>query len=107
MAACALSSLKSSLSSWSRKRSLYVSRAVSVTSRRYGSLEEAAMYLGKTKKAMQKLVERRQIPFRRASKRLIFDFYELDQWVASLPGTTLQEAMDRCIGAAEGCAPSW
>jgi hypothetical protein len=84
-----------------------VSRSTNAPNRRYGSLEEAAIYLGKTKKAVQKLVERRQIPCRRASKRLIFDFYELDQWVASLPGTTLQEAMDRCTGAAEGCAPSW
>jgi excisionase family DNA binding protein len=67
-------------------------------------LEEAATYLGKTKKAVQKLVERRQIPFRRAHRRLIFDFYELDQWVASLPGTTLQEAMGRCVGATEGGA---
>jgi hypothetical protein len=81
-----------------------VNKSGSSTSRRYGSLEEAAIYLGKTKKAMQKLVERRQIPFKRASKRLIFDFYELDQWIATMPGTTLQEAMDRCTGAAEGSA---
>jgi excisionase family DNA binding protein len=81
-----------------------VSRSGSETSRRYGSLEEAATYLGKTKKAVQKLVERRQIPFRRAQRRLIFDFYELDQWVASLPGATLQEAMGRWTGAAEGSA---
>jgi excisionase family DNA binding protein len=72
--------------------------------RRYGSLEEAAMYLGKTKKAMQKLVERRHIPFRRVNKRLIFDFFQLDQWLASLPGITLEEALDRCTGAAEGSA---
>jgi hypothetical protein len=81
-----------------------VSKGGSSTSRRYGSLEEAAIYLGKTKKAMQKLVERRQIPCRRVSKRLIFDFCELDKWVASLPGTTLQEAMDRSTRAAEGSA---
>jgi excisionase family DNA binding protein len=78
-----------------------VSRSCSSMSRRYGSLEEAAIYLGRTKKAVQKLVERRQIPFRRAHRRLIFDFYELDQWVASLPGATLQEAMGRFTGAVE------
>jgi excisionase family DNA binding protein len=81
-----------------------VSRAVSATSRRYGSLEEAAIYLGKTRKAMQKLVERRHIPFRRVKKRLIFDFFQLDQWLASLPGITLEAALDRCTGAAEGKA---
>jgi hypothetical protein len=59
------------------------------------------MYLGKTKKAMQKLVERRQIPFRRVQKRLIFDFIELDQWFASLSGTPLREALDRCSGATQ------
>lgn len=79
-----------------------MSRSTNPSNRRYGSLEEAAIYLGKTKKAMQKLVERRQILYRRASKRLIFDFYELDQWVASLPGTTRQEAMDRCTGTGGG-----
>jgi hypothetical protein len=84
-----------------------VSRSTNPPNRRHGSLPEIDIYLGKTNKAVEKLVERRQIPFRRASKRLIFDFYELDQWVASLPGTTLQEAMDRCTGAAEGSAPSW
>jgi len=79
-----------------------VSRGSSSTSRRYGSLPEAAIYLGKTDKAVEKLVERRQIPFRRVKKRLIFDFLLLDQWLESLPGTTLEEALDRCAGAAGG-----
>jgi hypothetical protein len=81
-----------------------VSRGGSSTSRRYGSLPEVAIYIGRTNKAVEKLVERRQIPFKRMQKRLIFDFFLIDQWVASLPGTTLQEAMDRCAEAAKGSA---
>jgi hypothetical protein len=78
-----------------------VSRSTNPPNRRYGSLPEVALYLGKTNKAVEKLVERRQIPFKCMQKRLIFDFSELDQWIASLPGTTLQEALDRCTGAAK------
>jgi hypothetical protein len=65
-------------------------------------LPEVAIYLGKTNKAVEKLVERGQIPVKRLNRRLIFDFNLLDQWVASLPGTTLEEALDRCTGAAGG-----
>jgi excisionase family DNA binding protein len=78
-----------------------VGRPVSSPSRRYGTLPEVAFYLGKTNKAVEKLVERRQIPFRRVQRRLIFDFAEIDQWLASLPGTTLKEALDRCTGASK------
>jgi hypothetical protein len=62
-------------------------------------LPEVALYLGKTDKAVEKLVERRQIPFKRIQKRLVFDFYLIDQWFASLPGTSLEEALERCTGA--------
>jgi hypothetical protein len=78
-----------------------VSRGGSSTSRRYGSLPEVALYLGKTNKAVEKIVERRQIPFEAHAKRLIFDFFIIDLWVASPSGTTLEEALDRCTGAAE------
>jgi predicted DNA-binding transcriptional regulator AlpA len=79
-----------------------VSRSGSSPSRRYGSLPDVAQYLGKTNKAVEKLVERGQIPVRRLNRRLIFDFVEIDQWLASLQGTTLAEALDRCTGAAAG-----
>jgi hypothetical protein len=79
-----------------------VSRSTNPPNRRYGSLPDVALYLGKTNKAVEKLVERGQIPVKRLNRRLIFNFNLLDQWVASLPGTTLEEALDRCTGAAEG-----
>jgi predicted DNA-binding transcriptional regulator AlpA len=78
-----------------------VSRGGSSTSRRYGALPEVAIYIGRTNKAVEKLVERRQIPFKRMNRRLVFDFSEIDQWLASMPGTTLEEALDRCTGAAK------
>jgi hypothetical protein len=64
-------------------------------------LRDVAIYIGRTNKAAEKMVERRQIPFRRMNRRLVFDFSEIDQWLASLPGTTLEEALNRCTGAAE------
>jgi hypothetical protein len=78
-----------------------VSRGDSAPGRRYGSLREAAIYTGHTDKALRKRVERGEIPVRRAGRKLIFDFILLDQWVANLPGTTLEEALDRCTGTAK------
>jgi hypothetical protein len=64
-------------------------------------LPDVTIYIGRTNKAVEKLVERRQIPFRRMNRRLVFDFSEIDQWLASMPGTSLEEALDRCTGAAK------
>jgi excisionase family DNA binding protein len=73
-----------------------VSRSTNSLDRRYVTLAEAAVYLGRTQKALRKLVERRAVPFRRAGRRLVFDLHELDQWVGRLPGVALEEALDRC-----------
>ena len=73
-------------------------RSSNPPSRRFVSLREAAIYLGRTEKALRKLVERRAVPFRRAGKRLVFDLAELDRWVASLPGVALAEAVERSLG---------
>jgi hypothetical protein len=78
-----------------------VSRSTNPPNRRYGSLPEVAIYIGRTNKAVEKLVERQQIPFRRMNRRLVCDFTEIDRWLASLPGTTLEEALDRCTGVAK------
>lgn len=76
----------------------------SALSHRFVSLRQAANHLGLTEKALRKRVERREIPFRRAGRKLVFDLFELDQWFANLPGTTLQEATDRYAEAARGSA---
>ena len=75
-----------------------MSRPTNPLGPRYVALAEAAAYLGRTEKALRKLVERRAVPFRKAGKRLVFDVVELDRWVVSLPGVTLYEAVDRCLG---------
>jgi excisionase family DNA binding protein len=85
-----------------------VNRSANPPGRRYVALSEAAAYLGRTEKALRKLVERRAIPFRRAGRRLIFDLVELDRWVEGLPGVGLDEAMNRCQGqASETALPRW
>lgn len=61
--------------------------------RRYAELAEAAIYLGKSQKALRKLVERRAVPFRRAGTRLVFDLEELDMSMADLPGVGLERAV--------------
>lgn len=73
-----------------------MNRSTNSLDRRYVTLAEAAVYLGRTQKALRKLVERRAVPFRRAGRRLVFDLHELDQWVGRLPGVALDEALDRC-----------
>jgi excisionase family DNA binding protein len=73
-------------------------------SHRFISLSKAANYLGLTEKALRKRVERREIPFRRAGRKLVFDLLELDQWFENLPGTTLQEAKARYAEPARGSA---
>ena len=60
--------------------------------------------LALTEKALRQRVERRGVPCQWAGRKLVFDLRELDQWCATLPGTTLQEAMDRSAGAARGTA---
>ena len=44
-------------------------------------VEGAAEYLGLSRKAVYRLVERRRLPHRRAGKRLLFDRAELRAWV--------------------------
>jgi hypothetical protein len=78
-----------------------VSRSTNPPNRRYGPWPEVAVYIGRTNKAVEKLVERGQIPVRRLNRRRIFDLTATNQWLASLPGTTLAEALDWCMGAAK------
>jgi hypothetical protein len=49
-------------------------------------------FLGWSEKKTRGLVARNLIPFRRQSGRIIFLRTELEQWLASLPGVTLDEA---------------
>jgi len=54
----------------------------------------AADLLGCTPKAIRKRVERRLIPFRKWGGRLLFKMTELEDFIAALPGCTLEEAQE-------------
>jgi excisionase family DNA binding protein len=60
----------------------------------YYSTDEAAEYVKRTAPAVRKLAQRRRIPFRKASGRLMFLKSELDQWIQDAPGVK-PEDIDR------------
>jgi excisionase family DNA binding protein len=66
----------------------------------YLTVTEAAELTSRTPKALRKMVERRQIPFRKHGKRIILIRSELIEFFDKLPGVTLKEAEKRI----EGCA---
>ena len=59
------------------------------------NVEEAAVMLGRTPFAIYRLVERRQIPFRKAGRRLLFVESELRAFIDALPGVSLEEVRQR------------
>jgi excisionase family DNA binding protein len=61
----------------------------------YLTIDGVAELLGKKRKAVEKMVERRLVPFRKHGKRIIFKRAELDQFFHQLPGVTLEEAEKR------------
>lgn len=54
-----------------------------------------AEYLGRTPAAIRALAMRRKIPFRKVNGRLMFLLDELDSWIESAPGLTLEEYRKR------------
>ena len=61
----------------------------------YLTVAEAAELTSRTPKALRKMVERRQIPYRKHGKRVIFKRVELEEFFDRLPGVTLAEAERR------------
>ena len=59
------------------------------------TVDEAAPIAGRTPHALYRLVARRQIPFRKAGRRLLFVESELLRWIEDLPGMTLEEVRER------------
>lgn len=59
------------------------------------TVEEAATMLGRTPHAIYRMVSRRQLPFRKAQKRLVFVESELQAFISALPGVTLDELRER------------
>ena len=61
----------------------------------YLTIDWVATMLGKKRKAVEKMVERRQIPFRKHGKRIVLIRSELTAFFDKLPGVTLEEAERR------------
>lgn len=61
----------------------------------YLTIDGVADLLGKNRKAVEKMVERRLLPYRKHGKRIIFRREELAQFFDNLPGVTLEEAERR------------
>jgi excisionase family DNA binding protein len=58
-------------------------------------VEEAAEMLGRTTHAMYRLVERRQIPYRKSGRRVLFVESELKAFIEALPGLPLEDLRER------------
>lgn len=61
----------------------------------YLTIDGVAELLGKKRKAVEKMVERRLLPFRKHGKRIVFNRVELAAFMDKLPGVTLEEAERR------------
>ena len=61
----------------------------------YLTIDGVAELLGKNRKAVEKMVERRLVPYRKHGKRVIFSRAELAAFFDKLPGVTLEEAERR------------
>ena len=61
----------------------------------YMNTDEVAMFLGRTPKAIRKLVERGQLPHRRLGRRIIFVRAELEEFIQALPGMNIQDIRRR------------
>ena len=52
----------------------------------------AAAFLGTTEKTLRGMIDRQLVPFRRLNSRIVLLRGELENWMVSLPGCTLDEA---------------
>lgn len=65
----------------------------------------AAVYLGLTAGAIYQAAARRQIPFRRLGRKLVFDAMELDNYMHQLEGVDVDEAIGRRLHS--GTVDTW
>lgn len=54
-----------------------------------------ARMTGRTPRAIEKMVERRQLPYRKHGKRVVFKREEIEEFFDGLPGVTVEEARTR------------
>ena len=72
-----------------------IAPSATTTARRYLDVKGAALYLSMTEKAVYCAAARRQIPFRRLGRKLVFDTAELDAYMHGLEGVDVGEAVAR------------
>lgn len=63
----------------------------------YMNVGETAAFIGRTPTAIYRMVARWQIPFRKHGRRLLFKRSELQKFLESLPGVSLEEVQERGI----------
>ena len=61
----------------------------------YLTINSVAALVGRTPRAIQKMVERHQIPYRKHNKRVVFKRSEVERFFDSLPGVSVEEAQQR------------
>lgn len=66
-----------------------------LTRERLLSVEGAAEMLGRSENAVRRMVERRQIPFRKCGRRVLFVESEIKAFIDALPGISLEEMRER------------
>ena len=59
------------------------------------SIEEGAKVLGKTQRALYRMIARREIPYRKVGRRVFFVESELDAFIKDLPGVSLVEMREK------------
>jgi excisionase family DNA binding protein len=56
---------------------------------------ETAAMLGRSQNAVRRMVERRQIPYRKSGRRVLFMESELRAYIEALPGLSLADLRER------------
>jgi excisionase family DNA binding protein len=56
---------------------------------------ETAAMLGRSENAIRRMVERRQIPYRKSGRRVLFVESELKAFIEALPGLPLEDLRER------------
>jgi excisionase family DNA binding protein len=56
---------------------------------------ETAAMLGHSENAVRRMVERRQIPYRKSGRRVLFLESELRAFIEALPGLSLEDLRER------------
>ena len=56
---------------------------------------ETAAMLGRSENAIRRMVERRQIPYRKSGRRVLFLESELKAFIEALPGLPLEDLRER------------